>query len=208
VDPRGAPPHLGAVPHPQQPPQFLRLALPDGAELWSASVGGRAVQPAKAWRRPRHDPAHPLAGQPAAALAAFEVEVVYVESRRRPDLGPRPRINSRPSSPAPDAPSTYVAWTVYSPSDAKIRRASYDGSLRHVRYLSDPIPDSEVYAIDTVAPQVQQQAGAQADAGALGEGAVPVPVSLPLQGRATHFEKLLALDEALTVEFRYRGLKR
>lgn len=185
--------------------QFLRLALPDGAELWSVSVGGRAVQPAKAGDGRVMIPL--LRSQASGgALAAFNVEVVYVESGA--PTSDRGRGSFQAQLPRADAPSTYVAWTVYSPSDAKIRRASYDGSLRHVRYLSDPIPDSEVYAIDTVAPQVQQQAGAQADAGALGEGAVPVPVSLPLQGRATHFEKLLALDEALTVEFRYRGLKR
>jgi len=183
--------------------QFLRLALPKGAELWSVSVGGRAVQPAKAGDGRVMIPL--LRSQASGgALAAFNVEVVYVESGE--PTAESGRGTFKAELPRADAPSTYVAWTVYSPTDAKIRRFSYDGSLRHVRYLSDPIPEADVYTVDTVVPQVQQQAGAQADAGALGEGAVPVPVSLPLQGRATNFEKLLALDEALTVEFRYRGL--
>jgi hypothetical protein len=62
--------------------------------------------------------------------------------------------------------------------------------------------------IETVTPEVQYQANVQAGGGGLGEGAVPVPVSLPLRGKAVNFEKLLALDETLEVSFEYRGLKR
>ena len=42
----------------------------------------------------------------------------------------------------------------------------------------------------------------------MGQGAAPVLVSLPLQGVATHFEKLLALGEPLEVEFAFRGLRK
>ena len=41
----------------------------------------------------------------------------------------------------------------------------------------------------------------------MGRGAEPVKVSLPLDGQPLHFEKLLALDEALWVSFDYKGLK-
>ena len=50
---------------------------------------------------------------------------------------------SSASLPKPDAPSTYVAWTVYSPERAKIRKRSFDGSLRQVEFLSDPIPTED-----------------------------------------------------------------
>ena len=33
-------------------------------------------------------------------------------------------------------------------------------------------------------------------------------VTLPLQGKETYFEKLLALDEKLEVSFEFRGLRR
>jgi hypothetical protein len=59
-----------------------------------------------------------------------------------------------------------------------------------------------------VTPEVQAQGNMQAGGGGLGEGAVPVPVSLPLRGKAVNFEKLLALDETLEVSFEYGGLKR
>jgi hypothetical protein len=184
--------------------QFLRLKLPEGAELWSASVGGRAVQPAKA------EDARvmiPLVRSQAAGgtLAAFEVEVVYVETDdATPDSG---RGKFRASLPTADAPSTYVAWTVYSPRKTKVRRLTVDGTLRRVEELSNPIPTDDLYYIDTETPAVADGAAKQASDGAMGTGAVPVPVSLPLQGEPVYFEKLLALDEALQVEFGYRGLR-
>jgi len=61
--------------------------------------------------------------------------------------------------------------------------------------------------VQTANPEVAQQASTQANAGSLGDGAVPVPVSLPLQGREVNFERLLALDESLAIRFKYRGLR-
>ncbi|MEZ4430694.1 MAG: hypothetical protein R3A51_23705, partial [Nannocystaceae bacterium] len=185
--------------------QFLRLKLPEKAELWSASVGGRAVQPAKA---ADGRVMIPLVRSQAAdgALAAFEVEVVYVENgKATPDNG---RGTFKATLPVPDAPSTYVAWTVFAPPKTKVKQRSIDGNLRHVDDLSNPIPEEDMNYIETATPQVQADAQVQVDTGAMGEGAVPVPVSLPLQGKEVHFEKLLALDETLTIEFDYRGLKK
>jgi hypothetical protein len=185
--------------------QFLRLALPKGAELWSASVGGRAVQPAKA------SDARvmvPLVRSQAAGgeLAAFEVEIVYVEAGAAPSS--RGRGEFMAELPRPDAPSTYVAWTVYAPNEAKVRKWTVDGTLRRVRFLSNPIPAEDMNYVQAANPEVTMQANQQANAGSLGDGAVPVQVSLPLQGREINFERLLALDEALEVHFKYRGLKK
>lgn len=190
--------------------QFLRLRLPQGAELWSASVGGRAVQPASA------DDGQVLiplvrSQASAGALAAFAVEVVYVQSADAvPDNG---RGTFEGSLPVADVPATYVGWTVYCPEGTKVKRWSYDGNLEHVDYLSNPIPQEDMYYIDTATPEVQQQANVQARSesmggtGGMGDGAVPVPVSLPITGVPVNFEKLLALDETLTVQFDFRGLR-
>jgi hypothetical protein len=186
--------------------QFLRLALPENAELWSASVGGRAVQPAQAGDG---RVMIPLVRSQAAggALAAFEVEVVYVEDGVAPAENGKGDFKAR--LPRADAPSTYVAWTVYAPNDAKMSRRSYDGGLQHVSYLSNPIPVDDMNYIETATPDMVANAAQQAaPGGAMGEGAVPVPVSLPLQGRELYFEKLLALDEDLEIGFRYRGLRK
>ena len=185
--------------------QFLRLSLPQGAELWSASVGGRAVQPASATDGRI---LIPLVRSQATggALAAFAVEVVYVENGTPvPESG---KGTFAASLPTADVPCTYVAWTIYAPDDTKFKRRSYDGSLTQVDYLSNPIPVGTVGYIETVTPEVQYQSNVQAAGGGMGEGAVPVPVSLPLRGKAVNFEKLLALDETLEISFDYRGLKK
>jgi hypothetical protein len=185
--------------------QFLRLTLPQQAGLWSASVGGRAVQPAST---PDGQILIPLVRSQATggALAAFDVEVVYVENGSPvPENG---KGTFSASLPTADVPCTYVAWTIYAPYKTKVRRRSFDGSLTQVDYLSNPIPSEPVGYIETVTPEVQQQAYDQAVSGGMGEGAVPVPVSLPLQGKAVNFEKLLALDETLQISFDYSGLKK
>jgi hypothetical protein len=185
--------------------QFLRLTLPQQANLWSASVGGRAVQPAST---PDGQILIPLVRSQASggALAAFDVEVVYVENGSPVPANGKGTFSA--TLPTADVPCTYVAWTIYAPDKTKLKRRSYDGSLAHVDYLSNPIPGEPVGYIETVTPEVQQQAYDQAVSGGMGEGAVPVPVSLPLQGKAVNFEKLLALDETLEVSFHYSGLKR
>jgi len=55
--------------------------------------------------------------------------------------------------------------------------------------------------------QVQQQANAQFNGEAVAAGIQPVRVTLPLDGRAYYFEKLLVFDEVLSVQFPYKGLK-
>ncbi|MCA9567038.1 MAG: hypothetical protein KC656_04310 [Myxococcales bacterium] len=183
--------------------QFLRLKLPEGAELWSANVAGRAVQPAQSEGRLLV----PLVRSQASggALAAFDVEVVYVENGAGPDAGGKGTF--RGTLPTADAPTTYVAWTVYVPEDAKVKEKSFDGSLRYAEYLSRPVRAETALQLDYQNAPVRQSAGVQASGGGLGEGAAPVQVTLPLDGQPWSFEKLLALDEPLWVEFTYKGLK-
>ena len=186
--------------------QFLRLGLPDGAELWSASVGGRSVQPAVSGDGRL---LIPLVRSQASggSLAAFGVEVVYVEEGESPSRAGRGEFVA--TLPAADAPTTYVAWTVYAPSEAKIRRRKItDGSLRYVNSLSRPLPAAQVYEVQNDNANVQQAAQALDRTGGLGQGAAPVEVSLPVDGQPLFFEKLLALDEELWVSFDYQGLGR
>lgn len=183
--------------------QFLRLQMPVGAELWSANVAGRAVQPAQS----DGQLLVPLIRSSAAggALASFGVEVVYVESGVGPGDNGKGRFEAH--LPVADAPTTYLAWTVYAPDDAKVK-GDYEGSLRDVETLSNPVRAQTALQLDYANAPVQQSAGMQASGGGLGEGAAPVQVNLPLDGRPHRFEKLLALDEELWVGFDYKGLKR
>jgi hypothetical protein len=180
--------------------QFLRLHLPTGAELWSSSVAGRAVQPAKS---AEGDVLVPLVRSSAAggALAAFEVQVVYVEGGT-PPTGKQGRFEAE--LPTVDVPSTWVGWTVLAPKKSKIEKKIDDGSLRRVEYLSPPPPASQVYAQPQYDAAVSQQANAMIASGGMGDGAAPVEVTLPTDGVPVYFEKLLALDERLWVGFDWK----
>ncbi len=188
--------------------QFLRLALPEGAELWSASVAGKAVQPARA---ADGRILIPLIRSQATggALADFEVGIVYVESGEAP--GKDGKGSFRAEMPTADVPITYVAWTVYTPWQAKVKKKSYDGSLRQVSGLSRPFARGDLAAIQANAPayggEIHQGAQAQVAGGGMGSGATPVAVNVPLEGRPVYFEKLLALGEELWIGFDYKGLK-
>jgi len=183
--------------------QFLRLKLPDGAELWSAAVAGRAVQPATSGG----SILVPLirSQSQGGGLASFGVEVVYVETGEPTADNGKGRFEA--TLPKPDVPTTYVGWTVYAPDEAKVKADKADGTLRYVPQLSRPLGAVQALEVAAQAPAQQRSAGRQADAGALGDGAAPVRVRLPLEGKPYFFEKLLALDEDLEVGFDYKGLK-
>ncbi len=186
--------------------QFLRLALPEGAELWSAQVAGKSVQPARAADGRILIPL--VRSQSAGgALADFQVAVVYVEEGQAPGADGKGTFEAQ--LPTADVPITYVAWTVYAPWDAKVKKKSYDGSVRHVSGLSRPLATSDMLALAAgeYSDGVSRGGIAQHSGGGLGTGAVPVAVSVPVEGRPIYFEKLLALGEDLEISFDYRGLK-
>ncbi len=183
--------------------QYLRLALPEGAELWSAAVAGRAVTPARSGDGRLLVPLVRSQGV-GGELAAFEARVVYVEAGTPPVNG-RGRFEG--ALPTADAPTTWVGWTILVPPDARVPKRGHEGSLRRVDWLTRPPVAAQVHGYEEMNAPVQQSADATLATGALGEGAAPVEVTLPLDGAPITFEKLLALDERLWVAFDFRGLK-
>ena len=190
--------------------QFLKLKLPEGAELWSASVADRAVQPAKGSDGRVMLPLV-RSQQRGGRLSTFQVKVSYVENGK--EVANNGKGTFKASLPVPDVPSTYVAWTVHSPEGTKVKKRSVDGNLRRVDRLSYPISLESSEYMNVEAQQeaetmVQSRARAKIGGAAVGSGAAPVMVSLPISGEPTHFEKLLARGETLQVEFSFRGLRK
>ena len=185
--------------------QFLRLEMPEGAVIWSAMVAGKAVQPA---RSSDGRILIPLvrSNTSAGSLSSFDIQLVYVEDGQPTKPG---NATFKASLPKVDVPTTYVGWTVYAPYEVKIKRKSGDGTLRKVDWLSQPYFADDIYAAQNVmydeAADVMQQATAFGNSGGLDRGAAPVQVSVPLDGQAVFFEKLLALDEDLWVSFDYKA---
>lgn len=176
--------------------QFLAASLPEGATLWSASVAGRAVQPSKG---ADGRVLLPLlrSSSTGTGLTSFPVEVVYVED------GAAATGSARLSASLArvDVPTNYVGWTLYGPAGAKVRGASASGSLRQVDVARMPPAASETMVVGNQVVAAQAAAEGQVDANGLGQGAAPVRVELPLEGPSIAFEKLLVLDEPLTVAF-------
>ncbi len=179
--------------------QFLRLALPEGAEVWSASVAGRGVKVAAG----EGGVLVPLVRSDAAggAMTGFLVEVIYVEEGAPLADG---KGELRVELPRADAPTSQLLWSVYFPEAAKIAKKGHAGTVRKVEYFSSA---PQLPSDATVSAQVQGNVGRavqnQDEAGALGQGVEPVRVELPLTGQVLAFEKMLVLDEPLWVSFRY-----
>ncbi len=183
--------------------QYLRLAMPQGAELWSAAVAGRAVQPARASDGVVLVPLVRSADS-GSALSSFGVEVVYVEAGVAPTGGVTP---FEAELPRLEVPATTVSWTIYVPWEAKLNTKKTTGSLRWVSSPSHRARASDNLVMTEYQEDMAQSAHADLAAGALGTGATPVRVELPLEGQAVTFEKILALDERLWVAFDLKGLK-
>ena len=182
--------------------QYLRVRMPEGSTPWSVFVGGRAVKPA---RDAEGRLLVPLARSEAAggALARFAVEVVYVEDGSEPDSRGAGELDAR--LPRVDVPVTAVAWTMWMPAGAKVKKRSVDGSFRRVGAYTRV--DDGGLAIPDAVEQVRREAEASYAASAQQGGVQPVRVTLPVDGVPLFFEKLLALDEPLDLTFRYKGLE-
>ena len=106
--------------------------------------------------------------------------------------------------PIVDVPSTYVAWSIFAGDHLRVREKSIETTLRYVDILSEPLGSVEALSIHSEQKQTQRSANRITSGGGLDKGAAPVKVRLPLEGVPYHFEKLLALDEPLSVDFEFK----
>jgi hypothetical protein len=194
--------------------QFLRLAMPEGTEIWNVSVGGRAATPAK-------DEAGnillPLVRSAAAAeeLASFPVEVVYVETP----------VAKAPSSgelcvnlPRLDVPVMHVMFSYYLPVEGEYRvpaglfgsKSGFTGTLRIVDNFTSLATGAGGEVIERNAAgqveQMQQAFETRADTATAAAGGRPIRVRLPLDGKRFRLEKILALPrDKLYFNVQYRN---
>ncbi|MCX6565935.1 MAG: hypothetical protein NTW38_05855 [Candidatus Aminicenantes bacterium] len=94
--------------------QFLELALPKSAQVWSVFVGGEPVKPRSNGSRILIPLNRSVRG--ADGLAAFDVEVIYFEKAKSfTGLG-----RGGSSFPVPDIIISQMLWSVYLPDEYKI----------------------------------------------------------------------------------------
>jgi hypothetical protein len=187
--------------------QFLRLAMPEGVEVWSAAVSGKSVRPA---RDEKGRILLPLVRSEGASsgLSAFPVELVYVET----GAGQPPAAGTlHVALPQASEPVTHMMVNLYLPKGGK-----YTKGWGNEPAVTSPLTVVKEFrrllsaAAQTVDAEVQvevlqQAAQMQADAATAAAGATPIRVNLPVDGQLLRLEKVLVLDEPLFIDVEYSG---
>jgi hypothetical protein len=190
--------------------QFLRLEMPKGAEIWSASVSGRAVPPGKDEQGRILLPLERSEGA-SSGLAAFPVELVYVETLAD---GAKPAASGvlHIDLPRASEPVQHMMVNLYLPKEGKYTRGwsgepAIDGALTVVKEFSKLTGAVGTPPVDAqgAAVALQQMAQQQAAASVTAAGATPIKVNLPLDGQLFRLEKVLVLGEPLSIDVNYSG---
>jgi hypothetical protein len=192
--------------------QFLRVSMPEGAEVWSAVVDGKTVSPALDEEGHVLVPLVRSAAQ-ASDLASFPVELVYVET---PEETAPAQGKLRVSLPTLDAPAMHVMCNYYAPAEGSYMvraglfgsRSGFSGPLvvvdRFARIQSGPAVHAA--PMDIKVEEMQARMGQQMEQRARSTGAAPIRVELPINGKLFKLEKILALpDDELYFEVSYSG---
>ena len=194
--------------------QFLRLAMPQGVEIWSASVSGKSIRPAKDDEDRVLVPLVRSEGV-ASGLSAFPVELVYVEKEAEGAEKPAPSGTLHIDLPRAAEPITHFMVNLYLPKEGKYTKpwsseAAIEGPLtvvKEFRQLMGVMGRPKVHA-EKAAQVLQAAAQAQADARTTAAGATPIRVNLPIDGQLFRLEKILVLDEPLFIDVTYSGWER
>lgn len=198
--------------------QFLRLKMPvgkgkgqpSGADIWSVSVGGNTVSPAK---DEQGNVLIPLvrSARGGQELAAFPVEIVYVETSevKTPAKG-----QIRVGLPVCSVPVVHVMYSYYVPAEGKYTvgwgESGFSGPLRVVEEFTSLStgPGKRLVRVNAAkqAREMQRAFDARVDAQAKAAGATPIRVRLPVSGKLFRLEKILVLpNDGLYFELRYSG---
>ncbi len=192
--------------------QFLRLTMPAGADIWSVSVSGNTVAPAK---DEQGKLLIPLVRSKSGAreLASFPVAIVYVDA---PDKPAPEQGKLHVELPTCSVPAIHVMYNLYLPTEGSYTvgwgGSGISGVLRVVKQFTSMAAGlgAEVIKRDTAkqVAQMQKQFDQRVDAAAVRTGATPIRVRLPLKGKLFKLEKVLALpQDKLFFDVQYRGWK-
>ena len=192
--------------------QFLRLKMPEASEIWSVSVSGNTVSPAKDEAGNVLVPLVRSSGG-AQELAAFPVEIVYVETPKA-QVPERGQIHVE--LPACGVPVVHVMYSYYAPAEGKYTvgwgESGFSGPLQVVEEFTSLATGAgrQIVQIDAAkqARQMQKAFDARVDAQAKAAGATPIRVRLPINGKLFKLEKILVLpNDRLYFDLQYRGWK-
>ncbi|MCG3178707.1 MAG: hypothetical protein BIFFINMI_01036 [Phycisphaerae bacterium] len=193
--------------------QFLRVAMPAGADIWSVAVSGNPVTPAKDSDGKVLIPM--IRSAVGAELSSFPVEVVYVETPAKPAPA---KGTMHVDLPTLDCPTMHVMATYYAPAEGKYGRpavfgsgtSGFTGTLHLVEDFATMMTDANTPRVvqeqaAQQAQQMQETFSRRTEDDARAAGVTPIRVSLPIGGRQFRLEKILALvGDKLEFDVEYR----
>ena len=185
--------------------QFLRIMMPKQTKIWSVTVAGKAARPAL---DAQGQTLIPLVRSSGQHLAAFPVEIVYVDESFKPvstgDDAGCGKITVRFPQCAP--PVMNVMCKLYVPKEG--RYENFTGSLSRVTdfrqlHLQETVEGKPVVRragqqAQRIQTLVDNRLGREAP-----QGVRPIKVKLPTSGAVFNFQKILVLGEELWVELSY-----
>lgn len=187
--------------------QFLRLEMPKGATLWSASVSNKPVKPAKDKKGHILIPLEKsqLKGE---TLTQFPVEVVYLEKGSNMGSSGCLKIDL----PKADIPTSELYWSMYLPTDFLYYK--FGGDVKKVEDMQPLLVSvggvlrdkKDMYIRkEALSSQYRQQAYEQKTLDEVSQrGALPIKVTIPRRGKVLRFSKLLiAENESSLLSVRY-----
>ena len=182
--------------------QFLRLMMPTDAAIWSATVAGRATQPA---RDTEGRVLLPLVrSEGSSGMSAFPVELVYAETGVPPDA--KGRGTARVDLPTCSEPIMHIMVDLHVPEEGRYRE--FEGTLREVEHFTALAGVPLAQRGGEVAQQLQQVFVQREQAKVTSAGATPIEVQLPVSGEVYHLEKILVVEGEQWFSYEYSGLSR
>ncbi|MCK5215680.1 MAG: hypothetical protein KAR05_10045 [Candidatus Omnitrophica bacterium] len=183
--------------------QFLHLALPEGAKLWSAFVAGKPVKPAKAENKDKVLIPLEKSRIEGETLKRFPVEIVYLNSAKKMGwLG-----GLKLTLPEADIPSSEIFWSVYTPYD--YHYFNFGGDVKRVErhsrgrigFVRRGVQGRMRQAASDLMQSTTQYESSYLGTKSAGKfvpaerkGALPIKITVPQQGHLERFSKLLVVE--------------
>ncbi len=185
--------------------QFMSLSLPEGSELWSASIAGKSV---KVMQGEKGQLLIPLMDVTQGS-GYVGVEVIYAEEGTKPDLRGRGSATIQLPSLS-DIPVIHLMCELYLPKEGKYRKSDFISDAKMVDQFSSVrtavTPGMTPVSSKQASRQLQNQAKRRFEQKITASGGTPVSIKLPLDGQLFRFEKILVLKEKVKIRFKYTGL--
>lgn len=178
--------------------QFLRIELPAGASLWSASVAGRVSQPVKDEQGRILMPL--VRSQTRSLNASFPVEIVYAEEGTKPADG---KGVAKVEMPVCSSPIMNMMVSLYVPDEGKYY--DFEGTLHKVKAFSVQHYGANVN--NAAVANIRQVAQNQKITPGHG-GRSDIEVQLPLSGKVFRMEKILVIKDKQWFSYTYKNLGR